>query len=71
MTNDRVHFAGDADGLIGSPDIAVTNVTAGIITATKFAGDGSELTGVSSESLDVLLGQNLLEILLVDLETLH
>ena len=55
VTADQVHFAGDADGLIGSPDIAVTNVTAGIITATKFAGDGSELTGVSSESLDVFV----------------
>ncbi len=55
VTADQVHFAGDADGLIGSPDIVVTNVTAGIVTATKFAGDGSELTGVSSESLDVFV----------------
>ena len=55
VTADQVHFAGDADGLIGSPDITVTNITAGIVTATKFAGDGSELTGVSSESLDVFV----------------
>ena len=40
VTADAVHFAGDADGLIGSPDIAVTNVTAGIVTAsTGFAGN--------------------------------
>ena len=39
VTADQVHFAGDADGLIGSPDIAVTNVTAGIVTASRFAGD--------------------------------
>ena len=40
VTADQVHFAGDADGLIGSPDIAVTNVTAGIVTATTgFAGN--------------------------------
>ena len=37
-----------AQGLTGSPDIAVTNITAGIITATTFSGNGSALTGVAS-----------------------
>ena len=75
VTADQVHFAGDADGLIGSPDIVVTNVTAGIITASVFSGaatsltnipaaqltgslpaiDGSSLTGVSAETLDVFV----------------
>ena len=40
--------ATNAQGLTGSPDIAVTNITAGIITATTFSGNGSALTGVAS-----------------------
>ena len=37
---------GNATGLTGSPDIAVTNITAGIVTATSFLGSGSNLTGL-------------------------
>jgi len=39
-------FSGNATGLTGSPDIAVTNITAGIVTATSFLGSGSNLTGL-------------------------
>ena len=38
--------SGTAGGLTGSPDIAVTNITAGIVTATSFLGSGSNLTGL-------------------------
>ena len=37
---------GNAGGLTGSPDIAVTNITAGIVTATSFIGNGANLTGL-------------------------
>ena len=49
--------SGDATGLTGQPNVVVTdvvsgdvnvqNVTAGIVTATAFHGDGANLTGVS------------------------
>jgi hypothetical protein len=38
--------SGTAGGLTGSPDIAVTNITAGIVTATSFEGSGANLTGL-------------------------
>ena len=38
--------SGTAGGLTGSPDVAVTNITAGIVTATSFLGSGSNLTGL-------------------------
>ena len=40
------NVTGNATGLTGSPDIAVTNITAGIVTATSFLGSGSNLTGL-------------------------
>ena len=40
------NVTGNATGLSGSPDIAVTNITAGIVTATSFLGSGSNLTGL-------------------------
>ena len=52
--------SGDATGLTGQPNVVVTdvvsgdvnvqNVTAGIVTATAFHGDGSNLIGVSGFS---------------------
>ena len=48
--------SGTAGGLSGTPDITVNNVTAGIVTATSFSGDGSSLTGISAgywQSTDV------------------
>ena len=32
-------------GPTGTPDVTVNNVTAGVITATFYSGDGSQLTG--------------------------
>ena len=40
------NVTGNATGLSGSPDVAVTNITAGIVTATSFLGSGSNLTGL-------------------------
>ena len=40
------NITGNATGLTGSPDVAVTNITAGIVTATSFLGSGSNLTGL-------------------------
>ena len=40
------NVTGNATGLTGSPDIAVTNITAGIVTAPGFLGSGSNLTGL-------------------------
>jgi len=40
------NVTGNATGLTGSPDVAVTNITAGIVTATSFLGSGSNLTGL-------------------------
>ena len=48
-TADRASVATNAEGLTGSPSIAVENVNAtGIITASSFVGDGSGLTGIAS-----------------------
>jgi len=44
-------LATNASGLTGTPDIAVTNVTSGIVTATSFSGDGSGLAGVGAWNL--------------------
>ena len=48
-------FKGDAEGLTGVPNITVGNVGAsGSITAgNKFYGDGSELTNISSDNVDL------------------
>ena len=48
ITGSITGTATTATSLTGSPDIAVTNITAGIITATTFSGNGSALTGVAS-----------------------
>ena len=40
------NVTGNATGLTGSPDVAVTNITAGIVPATSFLGSGSNLTGL-------------------------
>ena len=40
------NVTGNATGLTGTPDVAVTNITAGIVTATSFLGSGSNLTGL-------------------------
>ena len=51
-----VSFATTAYNLAGSPDITVGNlnsgnVTAGVVTATSFHGDGSNLSGIDATSL--------------------
>lgn len=38
---------GNATGLTGTPNIAVNNVVAGIVTGTTFIGDGSGLTNIT------------------------
>ena len=49
------NISGTAAGLSGSPDIAVTNITSGIVTATTFVGSltgsATSLSGVSSSFL--------------------
>ena len=46
-----VSFATTAYNLAGSPDIAAGNITAGVVTATSFYGDGSNLSGIDATSL--------------------
>lgn len=41
------NLSGSATSLTGSPDIEVTNVVAGIVTATGFIGDGSGLINIT------------------------
>lgn len=38
--------ATNAEGLTGTPDVTVNNVTAGIVTATTLVGNASQLTGL-------------------------
>ena len=45
--------AGTAADLTGTPDVELGNVTAGVVTATGFIGDGSLLTGVTAEGSGV------------------
>ena len=45
----------NSQGLTGSPDINVSNITAGVVTATEFVGSGASLTGVVAQSS----GQNI------------
>ena len=52
---DTAGIATAAQGLIGTPDITVSNVTAGIVTANQFIGDGSGLTGVVGEGSGVAI----------------
>jgi len=47
-----------AADLSGSPDVELGNVTAGIITATEFIGDGSKITGVVGEGSGVRVEDN-------------
>jgi len=51
-------LAVNSQGLTGSPNIAVTNVTAGVITASNFKGDGSQITGVVAASAGILIKDN-------------
>ena len=51
-------LAVNSQGLTGSPNITVTNVTAGIITASSFVGDGSQVTGVVASSAGILIKDN-------------
>ena len=51
-------LAVNSQGLTGSPNIAVTNVTAGVITASNFKGDGSQITGVVASSAGILIKDN-------------
>ena len=51
-------LAVNSQGLTGSPNIAVTNVTAGVITASNFKGDGSQITGVVAASAGILIKAN-------------
>ena len=51
-------LAVNSQGLTGSPNITVTNVTAGIITASSFVGDGSQVTGVVASSSGILIKDN-------------
>ena len=46
--------SGTAAGLSGSPDIAVTNITSGIVTATSFVGSKLGISGLST-SKDLLV----------------
>jgi hypothetical protein len=52
---DTAGIATVSQGLIGTPDITVGNVNAGIVTATSFIGDGSGLTGVTAEGTGVAI----------------
>ena len=52
---DNAGIATVAQGLIGTPDITVGNITAGIVTGTSFIGDGSGLTGVIGEGSGVAI----------------
>jgi hypothetical protein len=52
---DTAGIATVAQGLIGTPDITVSNITAGIVTANQFIGDGSGLTGVVGEGSGVAI----------------
>ena len=51
-------LAVNSQGLTGSPNITVTNVAAGIITASSFVGDGSQVTGVVASSSGILIKDN-------------
>ena len=51
-------LAVNSQGLTGSPNITVTNVAAGIITASSFVGDGSQVTGVVASSAGILIKDN-------------
>ena len=50
--------AGIASDLTGTPDVELGNVTAGVVTASQFFGDGSLLTGVTAEGSGVRLEDN-------------
>ena len=50
--------ADSAADLSGTPDVELGNVTAGIITATEFIGDGSKITGVVGEGSGVRVEDN-------------
>ena len=45
---DTATTATNAQGLTGTPDITVSNVSAGIVTGTAFHGDGANVTGIST-----------------------
>ena len=52
---DTATTATNAQGLTGTPDITVNNVSAGIVTATSFSGDGSGLTGITASGSGVVV----------------
>ena len=49
------NLTGNATGLSGTPTIDVANVTAGIVTANNFVGDGSGLTNVTAAGSGVVI----------------
>jgi len=49
------NLTGNATGLSGTPTIDVANVTAGIVTANNFIGDGSGLTNVTAAGSGVVI----------------
>jgi len=57
---DTTGTAALAEGLTGTPSVTVNTVTAshinssGIVTATSFRGDGSQLTGINADSTSLL-----------------
>ena len=52
---DTATTATNAQGLTGTPNITVNNVSAGIVTATSFSGDGSGLTGITASGSGVVV----------------
>ena len=52
---DTATTATNAQGLTGTPDITVNNVSAGIVTATSFSGDGSGLTGITASGSGIVV----------------
>ena len=52
---DTATTATNSQGLTGTPDITVNNVSAGIVTATSFSGDGSGLTGITASGSGIVV----------------
>ena len=52
---DTATTATNAQGLTGTPDITVNNVSAGIVNATSFSGDGSGLTGITASGSGIVV----------------
>ena len=45
------NVTGGASSITGSPDVSLGNVNAGIVTATSFKGDGSNLSGITQTTI--------------------